>query len=176
MDEAKTDAQSAEELLTVLYGELRRLAAQKMAGEAPGQTLQATALVHEAWLRLGGYQRSWQNRAHFFAAAAEAMRRILVDRARQKKAARHGGGAEHVSVDGLELPAAMDDEQLLAVHEALERLTAHDPLKAELVKLRFFGGLTMEEAARILELSEPTAKRYWAYARAWLYRQMKPGE
>jgi len=176
MDEAKTDAQSAEELLTVLYGELRRLAAQKMAGEAPGQTLQATALVHEAWLRLGGDQRSWQNRAHFFAAAAEAMRRILVDRARQKKAARHGGGAEHVSVDGLELPAAMDDEQLLAVHEALERLTAHDPLKAELVKLRFFGGLTMEEAARILELSEPTAKRYWAYARAWLYRQMKPGE
>ena len=173
MDHASTDAQSPEELLTVLYDELRRLAAQKMAGEAPGQTLQATALVHEAWLRLGGDQGSWRNRAHFFAAAAEAMRRILVDRARQKKAVRHGGNAERVSLEGLELAANMDDDQLLAVHEALERLTAHDPLKAELVKLRFFGGLTIEEAARTLDLSEPTAKRYWSYARAWLYRQIK---
>src|SRR5262245_29669463 len=171
--EAKT--QSPEELLTLLYDELRRLAAQRMAGEAPGQTLQATALVHEAWLRLGGDQRSWQNRAHFFAAAAEAMRRILVDRAREKKAARHGGGVERVSLEGLELAAAMDDDQVIAVHEALERLAAHDPVKAELVKLRFFAGLTMEEAARVLEVSEPTAKRYWAYARAWLYRQIKEG-
>jgi RNA polymerase sigma factor (TIGR02999 family) len=173
MEETEPGAQSPEELLTLLYDELRQLAAQKMAGEAPGQTLQATALVHEAWLRLGGDQRTWQNRAHFFAAAAEAMRRILVDRARQKKAARHGGGAEHVSLEGLELAGAMDDDQLLAVHEALEQLEAHDPLKAGLVKLRFFGGLTMEETARLLDLSEPTAKRYWAYARAWLYRRLK---
>src|SRR5215467_15004760 len=172
MEKAETAEQSPEELLALLYDELRRLAAQKMAHEAPGQTLQATALVHEAWLRLGGNQRSWQNRAHFFAAAAEAMRRILVDRARQKKAARHGGGAERVTLDGLQMAAVMDDDQLLAVNDALERLATHDSLKAELVKLRFFGGLTMEEAARVLNLSEPTAKRYWAYARAWLYRQI----
>src|SRR5262245_26745869 len=165
--------QSAEELLALVYDELRRLAAQRMARETPGQTLQATALVHEAWLRLGDRRQPWRNRAHFFAAAAEAMRRIMVDQARRKNAVRHGGNAERVNVESLELAATMDDDQLLAVHEALERLAEHDALKAELVKLRFFAGLTMEEAARTLELSEPTAKRHWAYARAWLFRQIK---
>src|SRR5439155_25058157 len=127
-----------------------------MARETPGQTLQATALVHEAWLRLGGDQQpAWQNRAHFFAAAAEAMRRILIDNARRKLAERHGGNCKRVDFDGLELSASMEDEQLLAVHEALDRLAAHDALKAELVKLRFFVGLTIEEAAKVLGLSEP---------------------
>jgi len=170
------EPQAAEQLLPLVYDELRKLAAQKMSREAPGQTLQATALVHEAWLRLGGDQQpAWQNRAHFFAAAAEAMRRILIDNARRKKALRHGGQAERVNLDldSLELAAGMDDEQLLALYEALERLAAHDAAKAELVKLRFFAGLTIEEAAKVLGLSEPTAKRYWAYARAWLYREIK---
>ena len=170
------DTQSANRLLPLVYDELRRLAAQKMARENPGQTLQATALVHEAWLRLGGGQQAtWQNRAHFFAAAAEAMRRILIDNARRKKAVRHGGGVERVNLDleTLELAAGMDDEQLLALHEALDALVAHDAVKAELVKLRFFTGLTLAEAAKVLDLSEPTAKRCWAYARAWLYREIK---
>ena len=170
------DPEAASQLLPLVYDELRRLAAQKMALEPPGQTLQATALVHEAWLRLGGdHQATWQNRAHFFAAAAEAMRRILIDNARRKKAARHGGGAERVTLDtnGLELAAGLDDDQLLAVHEALDRLAGHDAVKAELVKLRFFIGLTIAEVAQVLNISEPTAKRYWAYARAWLYREMK---
>ena len=152
--------QSQEEWLPLVYDELRKLAAQKMAHEAPGQTLQATALVHEAWLRLGGdHQPAWENRAHFFAAAAEAMRRILIDRARRSQAARHGAEARHVSLEDLELAAEADDDQLLAVHEALDRLAAHDAAKAELVKLRFFAGLTMEQAARVLGYSEPTAKR-----------------
>ena len=170
------DTRAADQLLPLVYDELRSLAAQKMARETPGQTLQATALVHEAWLRLGGdHQATWQNRAHFFAAAAEAMRRILIDNARRKKANRHGGQAERVYLDpdSLELAAGMGDDQLLALHEALERLTAHDAVKAELVKLRFFTGLTIEEAAQVLGLSEPTAKRYWAYARAWLYREIR---
>jgi RNA polymerase sigma factor (TIGR02999 family) len=167
------DRSAADELLPLVYEELRKLAAQKMARETPGQTLQATALVHEAWLRLGGDQQAqWQNRAHFFAAAAEAMRRILIDSARRKKAARHGGGVEHLNFDSLELAAGMEDGQLLALHEALEGLAAHDAVKAELVKLRFFAGLTNEEAASVLHLSEPTVKRYWAYARAWLYREI----
>jgi RNA polymerase sigma factor (TIGR02999 family) len=170
------DSSAADRLLPLVYDELRKLAAQKMAHENPGQTLQATALVHEAWLRLGGdEQPAWQNRAHFFAAAAEAMRRILIDNARRKKAERHGGQSERVNLDldSLELAAGMDDDQLLALHEALDRLVAHAPAKAELVKLRFFVGLTIEEAAKVLGLSEPTAKRYWAYARAWLYRTVK---
>ena len=172
---APDDPRVADRLLSVVYDELRTLAAQKMNREAPGQTLQATALVHEAWLRLGGdRQPAWENRAHFFAAAAEAMRRILIDNARRKLADRHGGGAERVPLtpDSLELAAGMDDDQLLAVHEALDQLAAHDAVKAELVKLRFFAGLTLEEAARVLNLSAPTAKRHWAYARAWLYRAM----
>lgn len=168
------DPQAANELLPLVYEELRQLAAQKMARESPGQTLQATALVHEAWLRLGGDdQPEWKNRAHFFAAAAEAMRRILIDNARRKKALRHGGEIERVNLDSLELAASMDDEQLLALHEALDRLAAHDAVKAELVKLRFFAGLTMEQAAQTLGFSTPTAKRHWAYARAWLYREMQ---
>jgi RNA polymerase sigma factor (TIGR02999 family) len=169
------DSPAASRLLPLVYDELRKLAAQKMAHENPGQTLQATALVHEAWLRLGGdRQATWQNRAHFFAAAAEAMRRILIDNARRKKAERHGGQAERVNLDldSLELAAGMDDDQLLAVHEALDHLAARDAVKAELVKLRFFTGLTIEEAANVLNLSEPTAKRYWAYARAWLFREL----
>ena len=144
-----------------------------MAHENPGQTLQATALVHEAWLRLGGdAQPPWQNRAQFFAAAAEAMRRILIDQARRKKAARHGGQTVHLGLDSLEIAAGMEDDQLLALHDALDRLAAHDAVKAELVKLRFFVGLTIEEAAKVLGHSEPTAKRYWSYARAWLYREI----
>jgi RNA polymerase sigma factor (TIGR02999 family) len=165
---------AAEQLLVLVYGELRKLAASKMSREAPGQTLQATALVHEAWLRLGGDQQpEWQNRAHFFAAAAEAMRRILIDNARRKRSARHGGGAQRLTLESLELAAGMDDEQLLALHEALDRFTAADPAKAELVKLRFFAGLTLEQAGKVLGISEPTAKRHWAYARAWLFREMQ---
>jgi len=167
------DPKAADALLPLVYDELRRLAAHRMAAEAPGQTLQATALVHEAWLRLGGNdQPSWQNRAHFFAAAAEAMRRILIDKARRKNYLRHGGGAERVNLDGLDLAARVDDEQLLALNEALDHLAAHDATKAEVVKLRFFAGLTNEQAARVLGVSEPTVKRHWAYARAWLFREM----
>ena len=167
------DPHAADELLPLVYEELRKLAAQKMAQESPGQTLQATALVHEAWLRMGGDdQPAWDNRGHFFAAAAEAMRRILIDNARRKQTLRHGGGAVRVNLDELELAANMGDEQLLAMNEALQRLAAHDARKAELVKLRFFAGLTNEAAARVLKISEPTAKRDWAYARAWLYREM----
>ena len=170
----KGDARAATELLPLVYEELRKLAAHKMAQEHPGQTLQATALVHEAWLRLGGDdQPQWQNRAHFFAAAAEAMRWILIDAARRKKALRHGGGIERVDLEGLDLAASMDNDQVLALHEALDRLTEQDAAKAELVKLRFFAGLTLEEAAEVLGVSAPTAKRHWAYARAWLYREMQ---
>ena len=171
------DARTGEELLPLVYAELRQLARAKMAREQPGHTLQPTALVHEAWLRLGcgaaaGEQR-FENRAHFFSAAAEAMRRILIERARRKLAARHGAGAEHVDADDIEIaaPTAKDDE-LLAVHEALDALAAHDARKAELVKLRYFAGLTIEEAADVLAISVPTAKRDWTYARAWLFRKI----
>lgn len=167
------DPQAAYELLPLVYEELRKLAAAKMARENPGQTLQATALVHEAWLRLGGDdQPEWQNRAHFFAAAAEAMRRILIDNARRKNYLRHGGGIERVNIEGLELAAQMDDVQLLGLHEALDQLAQHDAEKAEIVKLRFFAGLTNEQVAKVLGVSEPTVKRHWAYARAWLFRAM----
>lgn len=167
------DPHAANELLPLVYEELRKLAAQKLAREDPGQTLQATALVHEAWLRLGGDdQPAWDNRGHFFAAAAEAMRRILIDNARRKQTLRHGGGARRVNLEALDLAAGMADEQLLALNEALDRFAAHDARKAELVKLRFFAGLTNEEAARVLKTSAPTAKRDWAYARAWLFREM----
>jgi RNA polymerase sigma factor (TIGR02999 family) len=167
------DPHAANDLLPLVYEELRKLAAQKMARESPGQTLQATALVHEAWLRLGGDdQPEWQNRAHFFAAAAEAMRRILIDNARRKNYLRHGGGAERVPLGALELATGMEDEQLLALHEALDHLAEHDAEKAQVVKLRFFAGLTNEQAAKVLGVSEPTVKRHWAYARAWLFREM----
>jgi RNA polymerase sigma factor (TIGR02999 family) len=176
----KGDPQAAEDLLPLVYDELRRLAASKLAREPAGQTLQATALVHEAWLRLGGDgQPRWENRAHFFAAAAEAMRRILIDGARRRRAGRHGGGLTRVDVDtpglGLEDGAA-GDREMLAVHETLDRLAAHDARKAELVKLRYFAGLTLEEAAAILKIAVPTAKRDWAYARAWLFREIRREE
>jgi RNA polymerase sigma factor (TIGR02999 family) len=168
------DPVAAAELLALLYDELRKLAAQKLSREAPGQTLQATALVHEAWIRLGGEEQpAWENRAHFFAAAAEAMRRILIDNARKRKALRHGGGAEKVDLNAIQLPIEARDDQLLAVHEALDSLAGHDPVKGELVKLRFFVGLTTDQAAKVLGLSEATAKRHWAYAKAWLYREIK---
>jgi RNA polymerase sigma factor (TIGR02999 family) len=168
------DIQAADQLLPLVYEELRKLAAVKMAREPAGQTLQATALVHEAWLRLGGErQPTWQNRAHFFAAAAEAMRRILIDRARRRLAQRRGGRQERVSLSEVELTAVADDERVLAVNEALERFANHDPQKAELVKLRYFAGLTLEEAARSLDVSLPTVNRWWAYSRAWLIQEMK---
>jgi RNA polymerase sigma factor (TIGR02999 family) len=167
------DPHAANELLPLVYEELRKLAAQKVARESPGQTLQATALVHEAWLRLGGDdQPTWDNRGHFFAAAAEAMRRILIDNARRKNCLCHGGAAQRVNLDGLDLAASVDDEQLLALNEALDRLAEHDAEKAQVVKLRFFAGLTNQQAAQVLGVSEPTVKRHWAYARAWLFREM----
>ena len=166
----------AEELLPLVYEELRKVAALKMAQEAPGQTLQPTALVHEAWLRLGANtQPAWANRAHFFAAAAEAMRRILVERARRRTALKHGGGAEPATLDEAEIPIAVaDQESLLAVDEALEEFAAIEPRKAELVKLRYFTGMTFEEAASVLGIAVPTAKEWWAYARAWLAVALLP--
>jgi RNA polymerase sigma factor (TIGR02999 family) len=170
------DPQAATQLLPLVYTELRKLAAAKMARELPGQTLQPTALVHEAWLRVSGPgHTNYQNRAHFFAAAAEAMRRILIDNARRKHALRHGGGQAKVDLAEADIAAPGNDEQLLVVHEALDQLAAEDPPKAELVKLRFFVGLSVEEAAEVLGISVPTAKRHWAYAKAWLYRQMAGG-
>ncbi len=166
---------SAEELLPVVYGELRRLAAARMARQLPGQTLQATALVHEAWMRLGDGQ--FENRAHFFAAAAQAMRHLLIERARRKLRARHGGGMERVDPDEVEIAAPADDERLLQIHEALEELTALAPEKAEVVKLRFFVGLEETEIAEMTGLSLRTVERHWAYAKAWLFdRIAKPPE
>jgi RNA polymerase sigma factor (TIGR02999 family) len=170
------DSQAAENLLPLVYDELRRLAAWHMAQERGGQTLQATALVHEAWMRLVGQEDSqWNGRRHFFAAAAESMRRILIDIARRKQAARHGGGLHRTEkdMDLLSITGGAPDEELLEVHEALDALVAHDARKAELVKLRYFAGLTLEEAAAALDLSVRTAKRDWAYARAWLFREIE---
>ncbi len=161
---------AAEELWRLVYDELRKIAAAKMSQESATQTLQPTALVHEAWLRLGGdTQPTWKNRAHFFSAAAEAMRRILIERARSRTGPKRGGGAVSVSVEEIEIPVAVaPDEELLAVDEALEKLARVDPRKAELIKLRYFTGLTFEEAAEVLDIAVPTAKEWWAYARAWL--------
>ena len=168
------DAKAADELLPLVYQELRRLAAAKMANELPGQTLQPTALVHEAWLRLVvSDQQTWQNRAHFFGAAAEAMRRILIDNARRKKALRHGGGLQRLDVQELEIAVVTEDDQLLAVNEALDKLAAQDKEAADLVKLRYFVGMTIEEAAQTLGIGEATAYRYWAYARAWLFKEIQ---
>jgi RNA polymerase sigma factor (TIGR02999 family) len=165
------DPRAADELLPIIYAELRRLAAAKMAREQPGHTLQATALVHEAWLRLG--DGVFANRAHFFAAAAEAMRRILIERARRKHREKRGGGAEHVDVAELDIAAPLgNEEESLAVNEALDRLAAHDARKAEVVKLRYFVGFSFEETAEVLGISVPTAKREWAYARAWLHQEI----
>lgn len=171
------DVHAADELLPLVYDELRKLAAAKMAHEAAGQTLQPTALVHEAWLRLGGEQQpDWQNRAHFFASAAEAMRRILIDRARRRMAQRHGGDFVRTSADALNHEAVStvaNDAEILDVHEALDALARHDPRKAELVKQCYFVGLTLKEAALVLGISEPTARRDWSYARAWLFNEIK---
>src|SRR5262245_22069694 len=156
------DAQAADKLLPLVYEELRKLSAHKMANEAAGQTLQPTALVHEAWLRLVGNENpKFENRGHFFAAAAEAMRRILVENARRKRAVRHGGGLERVNLEQAEAVAGGNDEQLLAVHEALDKLAAENKLEAELVKLRYFVGMTVDEAADVLGISARTAANYW---------------
>lgn len=168
------DPQAPEELLPLVYAELRRLAAAKMAREAPGQTLQPTALVHEAWVRLiGGRPQTWQNRAHFFAAAAEAMRRILIDVARRKKQVRHGGQQRRVELAPAEIAFPEDRERLLQVHEVLDQLAAVDALKADVVKLRFFVGLSNAEIAQLLNLSERSVERAWSYAKAWLFAEIK---
>ncbi|HXI50166.1 MAG TPA: ECF-type sigma factor [Candidatus Saccharimonadales bacterium] len=167
------DAGASERLLPLVYDELRRLAAHKMAGESHGHTLQATALVHEAWMRLAGSDhQSWQNRAHFFAAAAEAMRRILVEHARRKQSLKRGSGAEHVELNESMLVLTAPPDELLAVHEALDKLALRDSAAAELVKLRYFIGMTMEEAAAVLSLSKRTAENLWTYARVWLHREI----
>ncbi len=171
------EAQAADQLLPLVYEELRKLAAAKMAGEAAGHTLQPTALVHEAWLRLGGdAQPDWKNRAHFFASAAEAMRRILIDRARHRLAQRHGGDFARTHADAIDREVASpmaQDAELLDVHEALDALARHDARKAELVKQCYFVGLTLIEASTVLGISEPTARRDWSYARAWLFTEIK---
>jgi RNA polymerase sigma factor (TIGR02999 family) len=169
------DPQAANELLPLVYGELRKLAAAKMAREAPNQTLQPTALVHEAWLRLVGNENpQFANRAHFFSAAAEAMRRILIEKARRKRAVRHGGAQQRVDMEGvLEVAAPFDDEELLAVNDALDKLATIHAVQAEVVKLRYFVGMTNVEAAEALGFSERTVKNYWAHARAWLYRELQ---
>lgn len=167
------DLKAADELLPLVYGELRKLAAAKMANEAAGHTLQPTALVHEAWLRVAGNQnQEWAGRAHFFAAAAEAMRRILIDRARRKRAVRHGGAQQRVDIEEIELASPTPDDQLLAMDEALDKLAAQHPRQAELVKLRYFIGMTLKEAAEVLGISTDTAKDDSAHARAWLFREI----
>jgi RNA polymerase sigma factor (TIGR02999 family) len=168
------DSKAADELLPLVYDELRRLAAHKMASEAAGHTLQPTALVHEAWLRLVDTPaQHWNGRNHFFMAAAEAMRRILIERARRKSRLKRGVDQQRVPLEDLDLAIHAESEDLLLVEEALERLAAHDARKAELVKLRFFVGLSLEETAPILGVSEPTAKRDWAYARSWLFQEIE---
>ncbi len=168
------DSKAAEDLLPLVYEELRKLAAHKMANEAPGQTLQPTALVHEAWLRLVGTENpQFEGRGHFFAAAAEAMRRILIDRARQKLSLKRGAGAARVNLEDLEVASAADDDTLLAVDEALTKLAGEDPDSAEFIKLRFFAGMTNDEAAQALGIPERTARRHWSFARAWLFREIQ---
>ena len=168
------DQKAAGELLPLVYSELRRLAAARMARIQAGQTLQPTALVHEAYLRLVGHQpQKWDGRAHFFSAAAEAMRRILIENARRKSALRHGGGQQRLNIDEVEIASAAQDDEMLAVNEALEAFAKRDPQKAELVKLRYFVGMTLDEAAEVLGLSNTMAKRHWVYARAWLLREIR---
>jgi len=173
------DVRAIDELFPLVYRELRQLAAQRMSKELPGQTLQATALVHEAYLRLIGSEgQNWSSRHHFFAAAAEAMRRILVENARRKRALKHGGGRKRVDFDGA-VPAKDNDtssDDLIALDEALKKLSNTDNVSAELIKLRFFAGLTMEQAANILGIPRRTADRNWAYARAWLYKEISKGD
>ncbi|HEX9256352.1 MAG TPA: ECF-type sigma factor [Candidatus Angelobacter sp.] len=167
------DEKAAAELLPLVYEELRRLAAHKMAQEAAGQTLQATALVHEAWLRLiGDGQPRWQGRGHFFAAAAEAMRRILVENARRKRRFRHGGGQQRVGLEQTELVAEAEEEKELQVHEALDDLAREDPIQAQVVKLRLFAGLKNGEVAEALGVTTKTVQRYWTHAKSWLYQRI----
>jgi RNA polymerase sigma factor (TIGR02999 family) len=171
------DANVTDELLPLVYEELRLLAAQKLSHEPPGQTLQATALVHEAYLRLvGGESHSWQGRAHFFAAAAEAMRRILVENARRKGRLKRGAGRRRLDLSDVSLAIETSPDDLIALDEAFTRLMEEDPEAAEVVKLSYFGGLTLEEAAEVLGVSRRTAHRYWAFARAWLYEEMTRGQ
>jgi len=172
------DPHAAGQLLPLVYDELRRLAAQKLAHEKAGQTLQATALVHEAYLRLVGNDKAphWDSRRHFFAAAAEAMRRILVDRARDRGRLKRGGGWRRLRLDQIDLPVAEPPDEVLDLDEALEKLAREDPLAADLVKLRFFAGLTLQQAASTLGLPRRTADRYWAFARSWLYEELRQGD
>ncbi len=170
------DPKAAEELLPLIYDELRGLAAHKMANEPAGHTLQPTALVHEAWLRLAGEQKEhWAGRAQFFVAAAEAMRRILIDRTRRRLALKRGGAAEHEPLEESRIAQAVPTDEMLAVHAALDRLALQDPPAADLVKLRYFVGMTMSEAAAALGVPQRTAERLWTFARAWLRREMKKG-
>jgi RNA polymerase sigma factor (TIGR02999 family) len=168
------DPTAADRLLPLVYEELRKLAAAKMAHEAPNQTLQPTALVHEAWLRLVGTENpQFANRAHFFAAAAEAIRRILIDKARRKHALRHGAGQQPLDIDGMEIATPGTDQEILEVHEALDKLALQNSAEAELVKLRYFVGMTLEEAAKAMNISARTADNYWAHAKAWLFNEIK---
>jgi RNA polymerase sigma factor (TIGR02999 family) len=170
------DAKAADKLLPLVYEELRRLAAQKMSQEPPGQTLQATALVHEAYIRLVGDESpNWSGRGHFFAAAAESMRRILIENARRKQRRKHGGGHQRVDLDDADLTIEGSSTDIIALDEALAKLAEEDPVKADLVKLRYFAGLTIEQAAKILQISRATADRYWSYARAFLFHEINKG-
>jgi RNA polymerase sigma factor (TIGR02999 family) len=173
-DIGQGDARAAEQLLPLVYDELRKLAAQKLAREKPGQTLQATALVHEAYIRLvvGNAAQKWDNRRHFLAAAAEAMRRILVENARRKRAEKHGGQFERRDFENIDIEAPTPSEDLFALDEALTKLEAREPVKAQLVKLRYFAGLTEEDAATVLGISRATIQRHWRYAKAWLHSEL----
>jgi len=175
----KGDVQAVDRLLPLVYQELRQLAAQRLSKESPGQTLQATALVHEAYLRLvGSEDQNWSGRYHFFSAAAEAMRRILIENARRKQSLKRGGGLKRVHLTKVQLESddITEPEDLLALHEALEKLSKEDKNKANLVKLRFFAGLTMEQAAKVLGISHSTADEHWAYAKAWLHHEITKGD
>ena len=170
------DARAADKLLPLVYQELRRLAGLKMSQEPPGQTLQATALVHEAYIRLvGAENQNWSSRGHFFAAAAESMRRILIENARRKQRRKHGGGQQRVELDDADVAIEGPLTDIIALDEALAKLAEEDRIKADLVKLRYFAGLTIEQAAKILEISRATAERYWSYARAWLFHEINKG-
>jgi RNA polymerase sigma factor (TIGR02999 family) len=165
---------ASEELLPLVYQELRHLAAVRLAQEQPGQTLQATAIVHEAWLRLVGEgERTWQNRAHFFGAAAEAMRRILIENARRKSTLKRGGGLARVEIEGMDLATAAPDDKILLIDEALEKLQTEDPQKARIVVMKFFGGLTNQEVAQAMGVTERTVERQWAFAKAWMFQTIK---
>jgi RNA polymerase sigma factor (TIGR02999 family) len=170
------DASASAELLPLVYEELRKLASAKLANEKPGQTLQATALVHEAYLRLVGIEptQRWDGCGHFFAAAAEAMRRILIDRARRNRRLKHGGSHKRVNLDDAMKPTDGQDDEMIAVNDLLDELACQDPVTAEVVKLRYFAGFTLEEVANLLQISASTVKRRWSFARAWLYSRIPP--